>query len=461
MRKSLAIVCLILAVHITGQAHAHAQAPAQPQSDIRREQQASLDKRTYSNWEEAMSNYDYKAAITMLDIKTDSLKRSLELQQDSISASHGYSELKNLLLQKASCQKNLYNFYEAIDTLDEALQIWGEDPVIYANIAECHRLSGNDIAAFMFYDNAVRLSPDNLFLRIQKMMLEYKMEEYGNCLADGRHILKKDTIPAILITMGNCFNKTNRSDSALVYYGKAYGMNPYDYRTLEKISNIYLGRAMYDTVLAMSNNYLERDSANYVIAPIKGLAQYGLKDYKESYETFKKSLEYGCDELSGYWYLGLCRFMEKDWASACGWFNKASKLDTTDVNLVYYQAVCYANYPGKYTSEAEKYFTKAEAMIQPDSTLMYKINSSRAEMYLKGEEFRRAVSHFKAAQRYDTLQPAQLAQFGYAYRLLKDYSNAMKCYEEYFKVGKEGSSTWRFVKEEVAFIKEEQFMQEF
>ena len=167
MRKSLAIVCLILAVHITGQAHAQAQ--VQPQSDIRRKQQASLDKRTYSNWEEAMSNYDYKAAITMLDVKTDSLKRSLELQQDSILASHGYSELKNLLLQKASCQKNLYNFYEAIDTLDEALQIWGEDPVIYANIAECHRLSGNDIAAFMFYDNAVRLSPDNLFLRIQKM----------------------------------------------------------------------------------------------------------------------------------------------------------------------------------------------------------------------------------------------------------------------------------------------------
>ena len=37
---------------------------------------------------------------------------------------------------------------------------------------------------------------------------------------------------------------------------------------------------------------------------------------------------------------------------------------------------------------------------------------------------------------------------------------AMKYYNEYLKVGKQGSAIWKFVEAEMAFIKEEQFMLE-
>jgi hypothetical protein len=36
----------------------------------------------------------------------------------------------------------------------------------------------------------------------------------------------------------------------------------------------------------------------------------------------------------------------------------------------------------------------------------------------------------------------------------------MKYYNEYLKVGRQGSAIWKFVEAEMAFIKEEQFMQE-
>lgn len=424
------------------------------------EQEVQSRGKTYRTWTEAIEKYDYKQAISLLKIEADSLAKNLELQTDSAAAAMESQKLKEVLLQKAACHKNIYKFSEALETLDEALRVGGADAATFAGIAECHILMGNNIAAYMFYDNAIRMAPDNLFLRIQKLMLQYKMEEYGRCIADGRHILQTDTIPSILITMGNSFNKMNLMDSALVYYSKAYEMNRYDYRTLEKISNIFLGMEMYDTVLHMTNNYLETDSTNYVISPIKGIAQYSLKDYKGAYRTFRKSIEYGCDELSGYWYLGMCKLMEKDYYTAQTWFNKASRLDSTNVELVYYQGVCYANYPGKYQQEAEKYFAKAEAMLQPDSTMMYKIHSSRAEMFMSAENYKSAVKHFALANGYNTLSPAQLMQMGFSYRLLKDYPNAMRCYDEYFKVGKKGSRTWKFVEAEVAFIKEEQFMLE-
>lgn len=411
------------------------------------------------SWRSAMENYNYSQAIRLLDTRLDSLRAGLDTMEDSAAAAEEARKIKELLLHKASCQKSLYKFNDAITTLDDALQTGGEDAATFASIAECHRMQGNDAAAFIFYENAIMMAPHNLFLRIQKMMLLYKMEQYAKCIREGKGILQMDTIPSILITMGNSFNKMNQGDSALVYYSKAYRMNPYDFRTLEKISNIYLGRGMHDTVLRLTENYLEKDSTNSVINPIKGLAQYGLKDYRGAFRTFQESLAYGCDELSGYWYLGLCEFMEEGYWEAAKWFKRAAELDSADVNLVYYQGVCFARHPGRYQNRAEEFFTKAEAMIQPDSSMMYKINSSRAEMYRGNEEYGKVVENFLKAGKYGELTPSQIASLGFAYRLLGDYNNALKQYERYFEKGKRGSSTWKFVEEETAFIKEELFME--
>lgn len=410
------------------------------------------------SWRSAMEDYNYSLAIRLLDMKLDSLKAGLSTIEDSAAAAGQARKIKELLLNKASCQKNLYKFNDAITTLDDALQTGGEDAATFAGIAECHRIQGNDFAASIFYENAVRMAPENLFLRIQKMMLQYKMEKYAQCAVEGKEILRADTIPSILITIGNSFNKMNLADSALAYYGKAYRINPNDFRTLEKISKIHLGRGKHDTVLKLAENYLERDSTNNVIIPIKGLAQYGVKDYRGAFHTFRKSLEYGCDQLSGYWYLGLCKLMEKDYWEAAGWFKKAAALDSTDVNLVYYQGFCFANYPGRYQQRAEEFFTRAVAMMQPDSSMMYKINSSRADMYRMCDGHEKVVEYLLAAQRYGELSPTQIFSLGFAYRLLGDYKNALKQYERYFEKGKEGSSTWEFVEEEIDFIKEEQFM---
>ena len=409
-------------------------------------------------WKQAMARYNYSKAIELITPQIDSLRERYYNLQDSAEVVDAAQVLKELLLQKANCQKNLYKFNEAIVTLDEALQTGGEDAATFANIAECHRLSGNDIASFMFYVNAIRMAPDNIFFRIQKAMLHYKMEEFQKCIIEGKEILERDTINQILVTVANSFNRMNQGDSALVYYRKAYARNPYDYRTLEKMSNIYLGRQMFDTVMHLANNYLQLDSTNNVINPIKGLAQYGLKDYRNAYETFRKSLDYGCDQLSGYYYLGLCQFMDKEYRDSRKWFKKAMALDSSDVNIPFYIGQAYIKESSQYYESAEEYFNMAEEMIQPDPAMMYKIYSSRAEAYINSAQFEKAVSQLKTAQTYGGLQPTQLSALGYAYRRLKDYDNAMKYYNEYLKVGKRGSAIWKFVEAEMAFIKEEQFM---
>ena len=410
-----------------------------------------------ASWRQAMESYNYTQAIEMLDRQIDSLTNLFPSIQDSTLLTAHTNSIKELYLQKASCQKSLYKFSDAIDSITEAIALAGEDAAAFCSLADCHRLNGNDNAAMIFYTLATQVDPQNIFFKIQKATHQYKMEDFSGCINEGRAIIAKDSIPAILGLIGNSFNRLQQGDSALHYYDKVYTRNPADYRTLEKISGIFLGRKMYDTVVAMAQNYLAYDSSNVVINPILGLALHGKKMYYESYDVFEKSLELGCDKLSGYYYQGLNKLMTGGYYAAWKWFEKAHGLDTNDVNLVYYMGYSISHLRG-FSKVADSLFVKAEQMLQPDSAFVNKIYVSRAEMYFGDENYKNFIKHYLTAEKYAPLTPAQLVKLGFAYRVLKDYKNAMKCYERYFKVGKEGSGSWHFAEKEVAFIKEEEFM---
>jgi|GEM_PF-6381143 len=106
-------------------------------------------------------------------------------------------------------------------------------------------------------------------------------------------------------------------------------------------------------------------------------------------------------------------------------------------------------------------YSMAIGLMEPQlDSLRNIINTIQGDVFMNSAQFDRAVKQFKVAQRYGELQPTQLSALGYAYRRLKDYDNAMKYYNQYLKVGKQGSAIWKFVEAEMAFIKEELFMQE-
>ncbi len=393
-------------------------------------------------WLSAMESYNYQQAIELIS-------HEIVQVQDT-------SQIRSLLLQKAVCEKNLYKFSDAITTLTDALSIVGDDPAVFASLADCHRLNGNNNIAMIFYTLATETAPDNLYYKIQKAMLQYRMDDLQGCILEGKKILGKDSTYSIVTMMGDCFNKLQATDSALVYYNWAYDKNPGDYRVLEKLSGIYLGQKDFARVARMTSDFLKSDSTNVTITPILGVALHGMSKYDESCKVFGKALELGCDKLSGYYYMGLNKMMLEDYLSAYDWFRKAALLDTADVNLVYYMGYCRSK--TLHGKVADSLFNKVEQMLQPDPAMMFKLNISRAEMYVQYELYGKGADHFIKAEQYASLTPAQIAKAGYAYRLAKDYKNALKFYKRYLSVGKEGSVTWKFVQSELAFIKEEQFM---
>lgn len=398
-------------------------------------------------WQKLAENYRYKEAIQILNAHIDSLAAA----KDSVA-------IYPLLMQKVQFQKRIYDFNGALNTLNLLATGGGNNVAITAEFAECHRLMGNTNEALIFYGILKMLAPDNLYHNIQRGMLQYSAEDYQGSILSGREILQKDTINSVLTMVGNSFNKLNQLDSALHYYGIAYGKNQNDYKTLEKISRILITQKQYDSVVKLSLNYLERDSSNVPVNSIYGVALHLMNKYKESFEVFNKILPVSDDSVTVLHYMGLNMHKMEQLYKANDYLGRAYNADSTDVALLFNYAEVKTGIG--HTKTAKKLYDKIEVLVSPDSLTLHQIYYGKAECYYREENFKMAAANFEKALQYDSKYTPMIAQLGYCYRRIENYKKAKEYYNLYLKAveGKKKSATTNFVEEELEFIKEKEFM---
>ena len=401
-------------------------------------------------WKIALEKFDYKGAVLELDKII--ANRMSKVPVDS-------AEVRSLVIQKAKCLKQIMDFEAAYETLATVYEWENGDIVILGEMAECVRLMGNNAEALAIYGILCQISSDNLYFRLQRMMLQYNLGMYEECVENGKGILKKDTLPMVLNCVGNGFNKLKLKDSALCYYGKLYNLTPYDHKVVEKISAILLDRKMYDSVAVLCSNFLKDDPMNVTINGVYGVALHFMKDYKESHNAFDRYLEAGGDTLTAYYYEGLNSIMERNFYVAETCFKKAMEYDSTNVDIVYYAAFATAEIM-RFEKSLELY-NLAEKMVQPDSMILYKINYGKAEALFRYGKYKSALSQYLKAMKYGgkSKEPLIYSRLGYCYRLMGEYQKAIENYEKYLlSQGEKTEATKSFVEEELKYIREELFM---
>lgn len=404
------------------------------------------------DWRSALENFDYRGAIKSLDYEI-----AAKMRQTPVDSAY----VRHLAIQKAKSQKQIMDFDGAYESLAMVYGWQEPDIVVLGEMAECVRLMGNTAEALTLYGLLHKTFPNNLYFSLQYMSLQYATGLYKESLNSGKRLLKSDTLPVVLNCVGNSFNKLKQADSALLYYGKLYEIMPYDYKTLEKISAILLDKEMYDSVSVLCSNFLQMDSLNIPINGVYGLALHYNGDYKRSREIFETYLDAGGDSLTAFYYLGMNYLKEKNYYVAATTFNKAMKLDSTDVDLIYYTA--YSTAETWRRDEAIDLYAKAEQLLQPDSLLVYKISYGKAEAYLKSGRHKDAEAYYLKAIRYGAKDISGIiyCRLGYCYRLAGMFEKSLQAYEKYMKHwGDEDNSTRKFVLNEIDYIKEELFMKE-
>ena len=401
----------------------------------------------------ALNRYDYNDAIHIIDslMATD--------KADSVG----------LALQKARCLKKLYRADEAAETIAEVLHIDQFNVELMAELAECNMQAGNTEDAFRLYSLLSGMQPDNVYFKICQARILYREKQYKESVAACKSIISQDSIPDILSMTADAYKNIGAADSALVYYDHVLRMKPYHVQTLSKKADILLSAKQYLPVIDMSREYLNNDPDNMTMLPVYGLALHLQGSYPLSIEQFEHMLKLGDDSYAVHYYLGLNHYMMDNWPRAIPEFEKAYQIDSSDVTLVYQLANAMSHRvlvrglesgDMELNPESERLYAKALDMLKPNPTMMHNIYGSMAMARHRIEDYKEAVKYYELSYRYNPKNISALSSIGYCYERMNDYKKALEYYEKYLKLGKPGSSGYKFVEESIAYVKQELFMEE-
>ena len=388
---------------------------------------------------------DYKKAISELD-------RMIRSETDS-------ARIRDLSIEKARCLKNLYRTREAIEVLTGVMR--PGDMSVLSELADCHFQSGDVENALGCYTLLSMHRPDNVFYRLRKASLLFRVKDFDGTVEEVEEILKTDSIARAATLAGDAYTEMQQPGNAFRMYETALSLNPGDISIVTRIVKNQLGRKDYQGVLKTVAPYLEENPEEMRLLPSKGLALYKLKGYKQSADVFEHLKELG-DTTSyatrfflgqDYAELNVIYLAEKELEAA--W-----QIDSSDVELALAIASVKSKGIRPFDKEVKPWYDKAYAMLQPDPAQLSKVCQGYATGHFRHMNWSEAIVWYKKAYEASPSQKYLLSSIAYCYEQLKDYKTALSYYEEYLKNAKPGATNYTFAEESVRFLKAELFMQE-
>lgn len=134
--------------------------------------------------QEAMANYDYETALTLIDKETPTVP---------------------LLYQKGKALKSLGNNREALQVYEEVVMQDSLNPRAYIEAAECCKSLLKNKQALKYYQKAVDLNPDNKYARIQYITLLLNQRKFDEALGESSLLTETDSSAVALHLQAQSF----------------------------------------------------------------------------------------------------------------------------------------------------------------------------------------------------------------------------------------------------------------
>jgi len=408
-----------------------------------------------------LDRYDYKTAVSVID------SLAAEIGTDSTSIFDNRETVIDLALQKARCLRRLYRMQESVEVLADVLYLDQYNIELMADLAESHMQVGNTMEVFTLYGILSRMQPENPYFKTCQARILYREKQYEESIAACKTIIAQDSIPEIMSMIADAYKNLGKADSALVYYNHVLSKRPKHVPTLSKKADILLSEKKYIPVIDMCREYLDEDPDNMTMLPIYGLALHLQGSYPLSIRQFEHQRNLGDDSYAVNYYLGLNHYMMDNWPRAVEELEKAYKIDSSDVTLVYQLAHARSHMPimtglesRRLNPESERLYSKALEMLHPSPVMMHNIYGSMAMARHTIEHYADAIKYYELSYKYNPKNISALSSIGYCYERLKNYKKALEYYERYIKLGKPGSAGYKFVEESIEYVKQEKFMEE-
>lgn len=365
--------------------------------------------------QDAMANYDYETALSLIEQETPTVP---------------------LLYQKGKALRGLGNNDKALLVFQEIVAQDSLNPRSYIEAAECSKALAKYREALDYYQSALKLNPDNKYVRLQYISLLMNMKRYKESLEESNLLAEKDSSAYVLNLRAECMSQVldnSQVERVIEAYQDIQRRYPEDYLSAAKLGNIYISGRQLDDAIEITEKYRSIDSTNIFVNRINAQAYCLNKDYRKAIERYEKLLQENDSTFQTCFYAGISYYAVEDFYPAHDLLERALKEDGTNINVLYYLGRACAKTSWK--DEGVAYLKTAVNIAMPGDSVMSRLYVGLADCYKMALQYReQANTILEQYKEYDRNNHKLLydAAFVYYYQL-RDIPKAEQYLEAYLK----------------------------
>ncbi|MDE6347630.1 MAG: tetratricopeptide repeat protein [Bacteroides sp.] len=350
--------------------------------------------------QEAMANYDYETVLSLIEQEPPTLP---------------------LLYQKGNALKGLKRTKEALSVFREIAEQDSLNPRAYIEAAECYKALAQYSETLAYYEEAIRLNPENTYARLQYINMLMGMKRYRESLKESSLLAEKDSSAYVLHlraeSMGWVYDNTEitRVIDAYLDIQRRY---PDDYLAAAKLGNIYVAGHQYEDAIDITEKYRSIDSTNILVNRVNAQAYCLNKDYPKAIERYEQLLQEKDSTFQTCFYAGISYYALENFYPAHDLLKRALKEDRNNINLLYYLGRACSKTSWK--KEGVEYLETAINLTIPNDSIMSRLYVGLADCYKMAQQYAdQAKALLTQYEKYDRQKHKLLydVAFIYYYRL--------------------------------------------
>lgn len=361
---------------------------------------------------EAMANYDYETALSLIAEETPS---------------------PQLTFQKAQALRGLNRYSEALIAFREVTEMEPDNFRAIMETAECCKQAGRFTESLNCYEQALALNPDNKYVQLQRIMLLCAMDQYTKAAQICHEVMQSDSSATITRLMAQTQEGLMKKDSAVHYYTKVIEKEPNDYISVAKLANLYINQNAPQEAIEITENYRQTDTTNIYVNRQNAQAYCLKKDYITAIDRYEHLVSQGDSTRMTCYYLGMSYYAIEDYYGAHDFLRIAYKYDPKNINILYYLGRACSKTSWK--KEGVELLNEAIQIATPSDSTMVNLYNGLIDGYKLAGMYKEQIDTYKELhKKYTPQRHTLIYSIGAAYQdYLRDYKNAERYLEMFLK----------------------------
>ena len=333
------------------------------------------------------------------------------------------------LYQQACAYEYRSDYNTAIRIIQQALEINGEDAMLYTKIAGLYSDIGNYQESLSAYKKAVKLRPNDAFIYISMGNILQTVGDYENAynaFKQAQLIYPEYKYNYLNLANVEYFRKNYKN--AIENYNAFLSAYPDHLEASENLANVYLLSKQQEKACEIYASIYKKYPSAFTEFEKYGMALFDTKQYQASVEMLEKALQNDEDSESINARLALSYQNIEENDKALKYFKKTFLINPNLASLKFDYANLLGNI-GRNDEAIEQY--KQYLQAYPDDANAYR---NLGLVYKKIGNDELALLNFEKSYSKDSSNIETKKELAYCYHSKKDYVNALKFYDFAIKV---------------------------